>query len=200
MKKLNKKGFTLIELLVVIAIIGLLSTLAVVAFGNTRIKARDAKRQSDLKVLQTAIEMYVTDNGAVPGPGSAASTPEAPNAAGGDDLWDGAAITDSLEALLATYMPGGLPEDPSGTPREWIYCYWDTAGGALESFYMIATSLEQNVAISGDLDANSSWLATECIQSSDGTVTSTVPDCDDSNLGAIETAVNSVTAVCLGTP
>ena len=55
---MNKKGFTLIELLVVIAIIGLLSTLAVVALGSARLKARDAKRVSDLKQIQTALELY----------------------------------------------------------------------------------------------------------------------------------------------
>ncbi len=66
MKNINKKGFTLIELLVVIAIIGLLSTLAVVALGNARQKARDARRLSDLKQLQTALELYYTDNTAYP--------------------------------------------------------------------------------------------------------------------------------------
>ncbi|MDO8499378.1 MAG: prepilin-type N-terminal cleavage/methylation domain-containing protein [bacterium] len=63
---MNKKGFTLIELLVVIAIIGLLSTLAVVALGSARTKARDARRLSDLKQLQTALELYYTDVNAYP--------------------------------------------------------------------------------------------------------------------------------------
>ncbi len=59
---MKKKGFTLIELLVVIAIIGLLSTLAVVSLGTARGKARDAKRISDVKAIQTAIEMAKNDN------------------------------------------------------------------------------------------------------------------------------------------
>lgn len=63
---MNKKGFTLIELLVVIAIIGLLSTLAVVALGNAREKARDSKRLSDVKQLQTALELYFNDNSSYP--------------------------------------------------------------------------------------------------------------------------------------
>ncbi len=63
---MNKKGFTLIELLVVIAIIGLLSTLAVVALGSARSKARDSKRLSDIKQVQTALELYYTDQGSYP--------------------------------------------------------------------------------------------------------------------------------------
>lgn len=62
----NKKGFTLIELLVVIAIIGLLSTLAIVALNNARQKARDARRLSDIKQIQTALELYFTDAGSYP--------------------------------------------------------------------------------------------------------------------------------------
>lgn len=63
---MNKKGFTLIELLVVIAIIGLLSTLAVVALGSARQKANDAKRLSDIKQIQTALELFYTDNNSYP--------------------------------------------------------------------------------------------------------------------------------------
>ena len=63
---MNKKGFTLIELLIVVAIIGLLSTLAVVALGSARVKARDSKRLADLKQLQTALELYYTDNNSYP--------------------------------------------------------------------------------------------------------------------------------------
>ncbi len=62
----NKKGFTLIELLVVIGIIGLLSTLAIVSLNTTRAKARDTKRISDVKELQTALEVYFSDNGKYP--------------------------------------------------------------------------------------------------------------------------------------
>ncbi len=61
-----KKAFTLIELLVVIAVIALLSTLSVVALSNARAKSRDARRLSDIKQIQTALEMYLDDAGIYP--------------------------------------------------------------------------------------------------------------------------------------
>src|SRR3989338_4251171 len=62
----KQKGFTLIELLVVIAIIGLLATLAVVALGNARLKSRDAKRVSDIKQIQTALELRYVEEDSYP--------------------------------------------------------------------------------------------------------------------------------------
>jgi len=58
----RKKGFTLIELLVVISIIGLLSSVVLASLSGTRKKARDAVRKSDLKQLQLALNLYLSNH------------------------------------------------------------------------------------------------------------------------------------------
>lgn len=67
MSRYNKqKGFTLIELLVVISIIGLLSSVVLTSLGSARVKARDARRLSDLRQIILALELYYSDNDAYP--------------------------------------------------------------------------------------------------------------------------------------
>ena len=65
----NKKnyGFTLIELLVVIAIIGLLSSLVTASLKNVRMSARDTRRLSDMRQIQTALALYHDQNDVYPG-------------------------------------------------------------------------------------------------------------------------------------
>jgi general secretion pathway protein G len=64
--KKSIKGFTLIELLIVIAIIGVLATLLMVNFVGVRQRARDAQRKSDLRQIQSALEIYRSDNAIYP--------------------------------------------------------------------------------------------------------------------------------------
>lgn len=125
---MNKKGFTLIELLVVIAIIGLLSTLAVVALGSARVKARDSKRLSDLKQIQTALELYYTDQNAYPSGGGVtlgAGNYACLNASG----W-------GAVGCASPYM-AGVPADPTATSN-YVYT-------AASSSYAITATLEGTV-------------------------------------------------------
>ncbi|MCX6717644.1 MAG: type II secretion system protein, partial [Candidatus Taylorbacteria bacterium] len=61
-----KKAFTLIELLMVISIISLLSTVIYSYTSETRAKARDSVRLSDMKQVGTAMQMYYQDTGKIP--------------------------------------------------------------------------------------------------------------------------------------
>ena len=58
----SAKGFTLIELLIVVVIIGILATIAIPKFANTKEKAYIAGMKSDLRNLVTAQEAYFADN------------------------------------------------------------------------------------------------------------------------------------------
>ncbi len=129
MKK-NTKGFTLIELLVVIAIIGLLSTLSILALNQARARARDAKRISDVKQIQTALELYYNDAGAYPA-----------------SLTAGGAIASGSNVYLAAVPVPPSPVDGTGCPAiQAIYTYNNTGTGqAGNSSYTIQYCLGANV-------------------------------------------------------
>lgn len=66
MKKVIQRGFTLIELLVVISIIGVLTTLIVNNLNESRARARDSKRKTELTQVKTALQMYYNDKQTYP--------------------------------------------------------------------------------------------------------------------------------------
>lgn len=57
-----RPGFTIVELLITIAIIGILATITVVSFRGVQDRAHDVAVQSDLKKLQTEIELRRADS------------------------------------------------------------------------------------------------------------------------------------------
>ena len=121
----NKKGFTLIELLVVIAIIGLLSTLSVLALNGARARARDAKRISDIKQIQTALEMYYNENNVYP-----AST---------------SALTTTTPPLIRTVPTAPVPADGACNNTNNPYAYSASNGTTLTSTYTLTYCLGAGV-------------------------------------------------------
>ena len=57
----KQSGFTLIELLIVIVIISVLSLIGLVSYTVVLKNGRDAKRQSDMRQVQSALEQYYSD-------------------------------------------------------------------------------------------------------------------------------------------
>src|SRR5580658_758360 len=99
MRNKKQKGFTLIELLVVISIIGLLASIILVALDGARLKARDAKRISDITEIQTALELYYNDNG------------QYPNICGASSSGQYAPQWPTFQSALSSYL-SKLPNDP----------------------------------------------------------------------------------------
>jgi type IV pilus assembly protein PilA len=58
----SQRGFTLIELLIVVVIIGILASIAIPKFINTKEKSYVAQMKSDLRNLATAEEAFFYDS------------------------------------------------------------------------------------------------------------------------------------------
>lgn len=120
------KGFTLIELLVVIAIIGLLSAVMLAPIQSSRKKARDAKRSSEMKNIQTALQVYFDDNGTYPVVTAGVDTGWRSQCAS----YGGYANNMVMPGLVPNYLPR-LPVDPLNTATAGNeYCYLYRSNGS----------------------------------------------------------------------
>lgn len=63
---MKNRGFTVLELLVVVAIIGILAAVTLALLSDTRARSRDAKRLSDMREIEKAINLYYAENGNFP--------------------------------------------------------------------------------------------------------------------------------------
>ncbi len=139
----DKAGFTLIELLVVIAIIGILSSVVLASLNSARQKGRDAKRISDVKQLQLALELSYDANGQYP---TALST----------------------STMITPGYIAALPKDPTD---QSAYLY--AALGAAETCtsYHIGATLENtsNTVLNADADASAGTACTGSVADFAGT-------------------------------
>jgi len=138
---MKKKGFTLIELLVVIAIIGILSSVVLASLNSARKKSRDAKRISDVKQLQLALELYFDSNNSYP-PG-----------------------TDLAPLQIGGFIPQ-VPVDPTNS-GSYVYSYQasDAAGTAACGTapcqnYTVRAVLEDAGSTVLDSDIDNEFVAT----------------------------------------
>ncbi|MAF59279.1 MAG: prepilin-type N-terminal cleavage/methylation domain-containing protein [Candidatus Pacebacteria bacterium] len=134
MYKSRTRGFTLIELLVVIAIIGILSSVVLASLNSARQKSRDARRISDVKQLQLALELYFDSNSNYP---TAVST-----------------------ANLVT--PGYISAIPTDPTSGSAYSYAALGSGTTCSSYHLGATLEDSShsTLSTDVDASAGTVCT----------------------------------------
>ena len=127
MKIPYKRGFTLIELLVVIAIIGILSSIVLASLNSARKKGRDARRISDVKQIQLALELYYDAHSNYPTSAQYASN------------------------LVSEGFISTVPTDPSTLLG---YAYEGIGAGTTCSSYHLGAKLETagHTALSSDVD------------------------------------------------
>ncbi len=131
-----RRGFTLIELLVVIAIIAMLASIILASLNAARNKAADVRRKADLKQLQTALELYYSDNNAYPSTGGVWYG-NSPNAG---------SRTNYIPGLAPQYIQT-LPLDPSPAPSAcggWGGAYLYISDGA---GYKLLSHCPQNSSV-----------------------------------------------------
>ncbi len=65
-RKGNQKGFTLVELIIVMAILAVLGGLAVPKFKDVLTNSKKSADAANVKVLQSAVELYYNQTGGYP--------------------------------------------------------------------------------------------------------------------------------------
>ena len=121
---MKNRGFTLIELLVVIAIIGVLSSVVLASLNTARVRARDAKVRTELRQINTAINLYYQKYGYYPA-----------------NTYPGNYCSNQPNFLQAVVNEGLLPSNPvAPNNTSYPYCYYDygagTEPGALVTGYL----------------------------------------------------------------
>ncbi|KKR78567.1 MAG: hypothetical protein UU22_C0019G0004 [Parcubacteria group bacterium GW2011_GWA2_40_8] len=153
-------GFTLIELLVVIAIIAVLAAVVLVALGNARTRARDARRVSDLNNVALALEVYLDTT-------NVATYPTAGVAAPSNAQW-----ATMVTSLRGANVIQGTIEDPINTAEMLYRAQTNLAnangtGAAVDTSYLIGADLETTSTASCASDYDGPNIGTVAVGATD---------------------------------
>lgn len=131
------KGFSLIELLIAISIIAILSALGLSVYQAVYKSARDAQRKSDLKMIQSALEQYRSDQMSYP-----------------SQITFGSSIVVDSKTYLSK-----VPNDPKMSPNYLYQLQPSGCTGNSCTSYCLYAKLENDQNISSDPGCNSSYPA-----------------------------------------
>jgi len=180
-KTYNQQWFTLIELLVVITIIGILATSGVGIYTTQMQWARDSVRVQNMKLLETSLHQYYSDNSKYPPITNASwATPIESMGFASADTTTATGTGETFAKVLEKYN-SNYPKDP----KAWISTCWNDAwyvtgakteswapcladyheeadgSGLPHSAFKIATRLEKEVNVSSGgiahTDNDSEW-------------------------------------------
>ncbi len=145
----SRRGFTLIEILIVVAIIGILASVVLVGLGPVQRRGRDARRLSDLREAQNALELYFNKCGYYPGASQAGVNCSAYSA---NNSWGTMNPLAGMTGALIQSNMGirQVPNDPT-TGRTYLFATDGTG-----TSYVIGATLEddQNPALREDIDGS----------------------------------------------
>lgn len=131
-------GFTLMELLIVIVLLGFLIAIATGSFRSSQIKARDARRKSDLRQITLALETYFNDKGRYP---ADSANGEIMGCGAGDAQlcpWNGQFSDSQATIYMVT-----LPKDP----KQGMRYFYDVSGTASYQLYARLENTEDYDAV-----------------------------------------------------
>jgi len=104
----RQSGFTLIEIMVVVVILAVLGALVVPKVLENVDKARVSRAQSDIRAIETALDLYRLDNFKYP------TTEQGLQAL----------VTQPVDPTITNYRSGGylptLPKDPWNNPYQYV--------------------------------------------------------------------------------
>ncbi len=142
----NYPGVTLIEMLTVISIIGVLATIGNASYEEVRRLGRDVRRTSDIKQMQTALELYFASHNFYPSDQNPGEGGIIIGGSGAIALDDASGFTRSPQGVIYSRFSLGNP-GPRGIPYE--YRSLDTNGNDCDKncpYYEIRFATEGRMA------------------------------------------------------